>query len=211
MKNFFMLIGFSEILLMIFMQWEVYVTKIVKTFSVSSYLMAIFLLYLSFIQHSYIVLVLAILTAVIRGFFIPHFILKRLSRAPWRERESTPVMGTASSIIISLMIAIFAYVLYEATMFNFVKISLGALPIALIFQGAFLIISRRNAFIQLVGYMIMENAAFLFTGYLFPDLPFSVEAGSVLDLIGIVMISGIVMKMRENSTKKSDDFDELRG
>jgi|UniRef100_A0A7V3RF86 hydrogenase-4 component E len=211
MKDFFMLIGFSEILLVIFMQWEVYVTKIVKTFSVSSYLIALFLFYLSFIQHSYIVLVLAILTAVIRGFFIPYFILKRLSRDPWRERESTPITGTASSIIISLMIGIFTYVLYEATMSSFVTISLGALPIALIFQGAFLVISRRSAFIQLVGYMVMENAAFLFTGYLFPDLPFSVEAGTVLDLIGIVMISGVIMRMRENSAKKSDDFDELRG
>ncbi len=211
MNDFFMLIGFSEILLVIFMQWEVYVAKIIKTFSISSYAVSVFLLYLSFVQHSYLVLILAILTAVIRGFFIPNFILKRLARDPWRERESKPIMGTASSIIISLVIAIFAYVLYEATMLNFIGVLSGAIPIALVFQGAFLVISRRNAFIQLVGYMVMENAAFLFTGYLFPDLPFSVEAGTVLDLIGVVMISGIIMRMRENSPKKSDDIDELRG
>jgi hydrogenase-4 component E len=211
MKDFFMLIGFSEILLVIFMQWEVYVTKIVKTFSIGSYIISIFLLYLSFVQHSYLVLTLAILTAAIRGFFIPAFILRRLARDPWRERESKPTMGTAFSIIISLVIAIFAYVLYDVTMLNFVGILSGAIPVALIFQGAFLIISRKNAFIQLIGYMVMENAAFLFTGYLFPDLPFSVEAGTVLDLIGVVMISGIVMRMRESSAKKSDDFDELRG
>jgi len=211
MKDFFMLIGFSEILLVIFMQWEVYVTKIVKTFSIGSYIISIFLLYLSFVQHSYLVLTLAILTAAIRGFFIPAFILRRLARDPWRERESKPTMGTAFSIIISLVITIFAYVLYDVTMLNFVGILSGAIPVALIFQGAFLIISRKNAFIQLIGYMVMENAAFLFTGYLFPDLPFSVEAGTVLDLIGVVMISGIVMRMRESSAKKSDDFDELRG
>lgn len=211
MKDFFMLIGFSEILLVIFMQWEVYVTKIVKTFSISSYIISIFLFYLSFVQHSYLVLVLAILTAVIRGFFIPYFILRRLARDPWREREAKPVMGTAFSIIVSLMIAIFTYVLYETTMFNFIGVLSGAIPFALVFQGAFLIISRRNAFIQLIGYMVMENAAFLFTGYLFPDLPFSVEAGTILDLIGVVMISGIIIRMRENSSKKSDDFDELRG
>lgn len=211
MNDFFMLIGFSEILLVIFMQWEVYVAKIIKTFSISSYAVSVFLLYLSFAQHSYLVLILAILTAVIRGFFIPNFILKRLARDPWRERESKPIMGTASSIIISLVIAIFAYVLYETTMLNFIGVLSGAIPIALVFQGAFLVISRRNTFIQLVGYMVMENAAFLFTGYLFPDLPFSVEAGTVLDLIGVVMISGIIMRMRENSPKKSDDIDELRG
>lgn len=206
-----MLIGFSEILLVLFMQWEVYVTKIVKTFSISSYLIAIFLFYLGFVQKSYLVLILAILAAVLRGFFIPNFILQRLARDPWREREAKSIMGTATSITVSLMIVIFTYVLYELTLYNFVKISFGALPISLIFQGAFLIISRRNTFIQLIGYMVMENAAFLLTGYLFPDLPFSVEAGSVLDLIGVVMISGIIMRMRENSVKKSDDFDELKG
>ncbi len=211
MKDFFMLIGFSEVLLVIFMQWEVYVTKIVKTFSIGSYIISTFLFYLSFIQHSYLVLILAILTAAIRGFFIPTFILRRLSKDPRRERESKPAMGTAFSIIISLVIAIFAYVLYDVTMLNFVGVLSGAIPVALIFQGAFLIISRKNAFIQLIGYMVMENAAFLFTGYLFPDLPFSIEAGTVLDLIGVVMISGIIMRMRESTPKKSDDFDELRG
>ncbi len=211
MNDFFMLIGFSEILIVILMQWEVYVTKIVKTFSVGSYIISVFLFYLSFVQHSYLVLALAILTAAIRGFFIPNFILRRLARDPWRERESKPTMGTAFSIIISLVIAIFAYVLYDMAMLNFVGILSGAIPIALVFQGAFLIMSRKNTFIQLIGYMVMENAAFLFTGYLFPDLPFTVEAGTVLDLIGIVMISGIIMRMRENSSKKSDGFDELRG
>ncbi|MGC9219621.1 MAG: hydrogenase 4 membrane component (E)-like protein, partial [Athalassotoga sp.] len=181
------------------------------TFSIGSYIISIFLFYLSFIQHSYLVFILAILTAAIRGFFIPTFILRRLARDPWRERESKPAMGTAFSIIISLVIAIFAYVLYDVTMLNFVGVLSGAIPVVLIFQGAFLIISRKNAFIQLIGYMVMENAAFLFTGYLFPDLPFSVEAGTVLDLIGVVMISGIVMRMRESTSKKSDDFDELRG
>ncbi len=82
---------------------------------------------------------------------------------------------------------------------------------ALLLQGAFLIISRRNAFIQLIGYMTMENALFLFEGYLFPGLPFIVEAGIVLDLIGIIAIAGVVVRMMKDSSADVDDFDELRG
>jgi len=211
MEKFFTFIGFFEILLVLFMQWEVYTKKIITTFSIASYTIAIFLFYLGITENKYLVIILALLTAGVRGFFIPWFMKKRLIRDPWREREIKPTISTALSILISLSVVIFAYVLYRITFYNSIGLVDGSIPIALILQGAFLIISRRNAFIQLVGYMMMENAIFLFEGFLFPTLPFIVEAGVILDLIGITAISGIVVKMMKNSTTDSNESDELKG
>ncbi len=211
MEKIFALVGFFEILLVLFMQWEVYTKKIINTFSLGSYIIAIFLFYLGVSGHDFLVIILAILTAVVRGFFVPWYMKRRIVRDSWREREIKPVISTAMSIIISVSLVVFAYVVYRATFYSFLQLSAGSIPIALLFQGIFLMISRRNAFIQLIGYMTMENAIFLFEGYLFSNLPFIVEAGVVLDLIGIVAIAGIIARMMKDSATQSKEFDELKG
>ena len=211
MEKIFTFVGFFEILLVLFMQWETYTQKIITTFSVASYTIAAFLLYIGIVEKEYLVIILAIITAIVRGFFIPWFMKRTIVRDHWREREIRPTLSTAFSILVSLLIVVFAYVLYRITIYSSVRLSAGSIPIALILQGAFLMVSRRNAFIQLIGYMIMENAIFLFEGYIFPGLPFIVEAGIVLDLIGIVAVAGIVVKMMKNSTSDLHESDELRG
>jgi hydrogenase-4 component E len=211
MEKIFVLVGFFEILLVLFMQWEIYIKKIINTFSIGSYIVAIFLFYLGISSDNILVITLSLLTAATRGFFIPWYMKRRLTRDPWREREIKPVISTAMSIIISVSVVVFSYILYRATFYSSLQLSAGSIPIALLIQGIFLMISRRNAFIQLIGYMTMENAIFLFEGYLFPGLPFIIEAGVVLDLIGIVMISGLIAKMMKNSATDSKDFDELKG
>ncbi len=211
MERIFALVGFLEIMLVLFIQWEVYIKKIINTFSIGSYVISVFLFYLGFSNGDLFVIVLAILTALTRGFFIPWYMKRRLTRDPWREREIKPVISTALSIIISVFVVVFSYVIYRITFYNSIHLSAGSIPIALLFQGAFLMISRRNAFVQLIGYMTMENAIFLFEGYLFPTLPFIVEAGIVLDLIGIVAIAGIIVRMMRDAATDAKDFEELKG
>ena len=49
-------------------------------------------------------------------------------------------------------------------------------------------------------------------GYIFPELPFIVEAGIVLDLLGVVMISGAIIRLREDVIKNgSEEYTELKG
>lgn len=211
MEKIFALVGFFEILLVLFMQWEIYTKKIINTFSLASYIVAAFLFYIGFAGKDIYVIILSVLTAFVRGFFIPWYMKRRIVRDPWREREIKPIISTAFSIIISVSVVVFAYILYRVTFYNSIHLSAGSIPIALLFQGAFLMISRRNAFIQLIGYMTMENALFLFDGYLFPGLPFIVEAGVVLDLIGIIAIAGIIARMMKDFASDSKEFDELKG
>ncbi len=211
MRETFALVGFFEILMVLFMQWEIYTKKIITTFSISSYIIALFLFYLGIVQNSPYVIALSLISAFVRGFFIPWYMKRRIVKDHWREREIKPVVSTAMSIVISLLIVVFAYVLYRVTFYNSIHLVEGSIPMALLLQGAFLIISRRNAFIQLIGYMTMENALFLFESYLFPGLPFIVEAGVVLDLIGIIAIAGVVVRMMKNSSVNMNESDELRG
>ncbi|WP_035589163.1 hypothetical protein [Hippea jasoniae] len=211
MKEFYMIIGFAQILLVIFMQWQIYLKKFVLTFAFSSLLIALFLFANGIYKNSIELLILAALTLLVRAFFIPAYILKKIG-TPFKARQPKAVIPTALSIVISLMLVVLAYIIYRFTLYNIVELKAGSIAIAIILQGIFLVISRNNAFIQLIGYMVMENSIFLFAGYMFYQLPFIVEGGILLDLIGIVMISAIIMKLREKSLPETvNEFEEFRG
>ncbi len=211
MKDVYLIVGFLQIVLIIFMQWQIYLKKIIITFAVSSFAIAVFLFVNGTILNSMNLLILASLTIVIRGVFIPLYMLKKLN-TQYREREVKHTIPTAASIIISLLLVALAYVIYRFTLYDVIDIKAGSIPIAIILQGIFLIISRNNAFVQLIGYMVMENSLFLLIGYMFPELPFVVEGGILLDLVGIVMISGIIMRLREDIVPNViDEFEEFRG
>jgi hydrogenase-4 component E len=196
----------------IFIQWQVYIKKNIITFAINSFILATFLFLVGVEKGESSLLSIAFLTIIVRTLFIPRFMIVKLTKDHWRARESAPTMGTASGIICSILIVILCYIVYTFTLYNFLKIRAGALPIAIILQGFFLIISKRNTFVQLIGYMIMENGVLLFAAALFPRLPFIFEAGIILDLLGIVMISGVINKLRENYVPDSlEDIEELKG
>ncbi len=211
LDNAFLLVGFLEIAMVMFMQWEVYITNIIKTFSISSYLIAVLFIIVGFINKENYILILAALTALTRGWLIPFYLNRILRKDKWRARETSPLVGISSSILISLLIAVVGYLLYSLTLSNYIKSNLGSIPITLMLQGMFLIISRSSTFTQLIGYLIMENAMYMF-GYIFPELPFIVEAGIVLDLLGVVMISGAIIRLREDVVQSgTEDYKELKG
>ena len=211
--------GFIIIVLGLFLQWQVYVSRIVFTFAASSIVIAVWFVYQGVVTDSFLPIVLAVLTAGVRGVLIPILIVRNLHVTPWRARENNPVMGTASSILLALALVIFSLWLFGWSIGRYVGATgmYAALPFAMLFQGAFLIISRRNAFIQMVGYLVIENAALLLGAWGFPQLPLVIEAAVVLDLLGIVVVARIIMRMREESismddrTAKAASAEELRG
>ncbi len=211
MRDLYLIVGFLQIVLVIFMQWQVYLKKVIITFAVSSITIAAFLFANGYHIGSFNLILLAALTVFVRGFFIPAYMIKKL-KTPYKERESRHVVSTAASIILSLALVVVAYVLYSFTLYDITYIRAGIIPLALLLQGMFLIISRDNAFVQLVGYMVMENSLFLFAGWVFPELPLIIEGGILMDLVGIVMISGIVMRLREEAVSNiSEEFEEFKG
>ncbi len=212
------LVGFALILLVLFMQWQVYVSRIILTFAFSSVVVAFAFVWQGLSEGRPVLVVPALLTAVIRAALIPVLIVRSLHKTPWRAREDRPVVGTASSILLALGFILLALWLYSWAIDGSSGAQrYGALPFALLFQGAFLIISRRNAYIQLAGYLVIENAILLLAAWTFPELPLLVEGAVLLDLIGIVAVSRIIMRMREASvdesskTARTDVRERLRG
>lgn len=216
MNYVFEIIGFVLIVLTLLMQWEVYVTNIILLFAISTAFVSTFLVFLGFSrpQGNYLLFVLAGLTLTVRGIIIPIIMNKALHRLydkPWRVREDKPMMGVGGSILVSLVLI--GYFIYQNSLYEVLKIRSGAVPFALFMQASLLIISRRHAYIQMIGFLVMENAVVMLSGWVFSGLPFVVEAGAILDLLGLVVVSSLIIRVREQTIMEEGESyeSELRG
>ncbi|MGE4547201.1 MAG: hydrogenase 4 membrane component (E)-like protein [Desulfurella sp.] len=200
----FVLVGFLEIVLSIFMQWQTYILSNIKTFAIQSWILSIFLMYFGLLNGDISMVILSLLTIITRAVFIPLYLNNTINKQTFRARENKHRVSVSLSILISVLLAIFSYILYSLVLLEFGK-SLISIPITLMLQGTFLIVSRSNAYAQLIGYLVMENSMFLLS-YLFSGLPFIVEAGIILDILGVVMIGGILMKIRDEDIQKEEEL-----
>jgi len=133
-------------------------------------------------------------TAVVKGFVIPH-LLRRALRAANIDREMEPILGFIPSLLLGAGATIGAVALG------------GALPLrpehanSLLVPGAFatvvcgflLLMGRAKAISQVCGYLILENGIFLFGLLLIRTTPLIVEAGILLDLTVAVFVIGIIV------------------
>ncbi|MGE5707242.1 MAG: hydrogenase [Bacteroidota bacterium] len=68
-------------------------------------------------------------------------------------------------------------------------------PVALytIFVGLFLFASRKKAITQVLSYLVLENGITLFGLALIVEVPFLIELGILLDLLGAVFVMGLAL------------------
>ena len=59
--------------------------------------------------------------------------------------------------------------------------------------GLFLIVARKTALMQVVGYLVLENGVYIFGVTLVHDEPFLVEMGILLDVFVAVFVMGIAI------------------
>jgi len=89
------------------------------------------------------------------------------------------------------------------------------IPVAAMFTiltGLLLIVSRRKALTQVVGYLVMENGVYAFGAALAVDEPLLVELGVLLDVLVAVFVMGIAIYhiSREFDHIDTDQLSALR-
>jgi hydrogenase-4 component E len=126
------------------------------------------------------------------------------------RREEEPLVGYVSSILLGVVL--FALSLWIGSR---MPLPTGApsklvLPVALftIMVGLFLIIARRKALTQVVGYIVLENGIYIFGVALVLDSPLLVELGVLLDVFVAVFVMGITI-LQMGRTFDDVDTDQL--
>lgn len=149
---------------------------------------------------------------VIKGVVIPMMLLRALREAEVR-REASPVLGFTLSVVLgtALTVACFAIAGGLPALSGASELHV---PVALatISAGSLLMLIRRKAVTQIVGYLLMDNGIFLLSIALPADVPVPIEVGILLDLIVAVFVMGIAVFHinREFDSMAVHHLEELR-
>ncbi len=145
----------------------------------------------------------ALLTVVIKAGLIPYALL-RLVRLLKREREVNPVVGPNGSSLAAVAAMVLAYGLIERALPAVVSRDAVATAVALVLIGLFLIITRRQAIMQIVGLITVENGLYLLGLSTTRGLPLIIELGIFFDVLVMVTVMVILTFRLKRSFQTTD-------
>ncbi|MFA5162527.1 MAG: hypothetical protein WC421_09795 [Elusimicrobiales bacterium] len=141
---------------------------------------------------------LALATVAVKAVIFPYILMRAVEKAG-AVLEPRPYVGYNPSIAVCMaMLGISAWI---ARKFSPQAPLAAAGAFFTMFAGLFVIISRRTAFSQVIGYLALEGGIYSFGLSLSGDTPAAVELGLLLDLFAAVFIMGIMVY------RISDEFD----
>lgn len=130
----------------------------------------------------------------LKGFVFP-YLLSRALRESNTSREVQPLVGYLASLFVGLL-ALMASVWLDARLklpLHATSNLLGPVTWLLMMTGLFLIVARRTAVNQVIGYLVLENGIYTFGLAVVRDVPALVELGVLMDLFVAVFVMGIAI------------------
>ncbi len=157
---------------------------------------------------------ISVIIIALKGFAFPVLLLRAL-RESNTSREVEPYVGYIASIIVGLLALMVSFWLDSRLALPVVSASDMVVPVAfsMIFTGLFLMVARKNAMNQVLGYLVLENGIYTFGFVMVRDIPILVELGVLMDVFVAVFVMGIAMCRinREFDHMDSDQLNKLRG
>lgn len=152
---------------------------------------------------------LALLTALVKGVAFP-WLLSRALREARIRREVEPVVGYNLSFLFGLASLLAGGALAARLPMPTPPASPWLLPVAFstMLVGLFILVTRKKALTQALGYLVFENGVYLFGLTVVPETPLVMELGILLDLLVGVFVMGIAI-FHISKTFDSIDTDRL--
>ena len=193
--------------------WRRDLASIIRLLMIQGLLIAGLALLLGVTEGSGELYVAALGVAVLKAGVLPT-ILRRVLADSGEVRETAPLVNVTSSLLAAAVLTLLAYVVSGPLVALAPSAATRALPvgIAVVLLGFFMLVTRRRALSQVVGFLLLDNGitttAFLATS----GVPLVVELGVSLDVLLVVLVLQIVaarMRMAFGSTDL-DGLSELR-
>jgi hydrogenase-4 component E len=157
---------------------------------------------------------LAAASVITRGLLFPGLLLRAQRDANVR-REAEPFLGHGLSIIAGVLSLALSFWLSSRIPLPIAGQAPLLVPVALstILVGLLVIVSRRLAINQVLGYIVMENGIYVLGLAMVQEIPALVEMGVLLDAFVAVFVMSIVTHhiSREFEHIDADQMDSLKG
>ena len=140
------------------------------------------------------VAILAALIAVLKAGVFP-WLLMRTVRSARTTHEERPLVGYGLSTLIGVAAVGAAFWLDSRLPFSAEAHSKLVVPVAfsVMATGLFLMVGRRTAIYQVLGYLTLENGIYIFGLAIVSGIPMLVELGVLMDMFVAVFVMGIAI------------------
>lgn len=138
--------------------------------------------------------VIALIGVVVKGALLPRLLRMAMTHAKVK-RELEPLVGYAGSLAVVLALSALAFYLWIRGGAAPAGTPVLVAPVAFttMIAGLFIVIARKKALTQVVGFLIFENGITVFGLGMAVECGLLVELGILLDVLVLVFVMGIAM------------------
>jgi len=203
-------LGSSIVLIFgILLLWRRSVSAYISSFRWQSIVLTCVLALIAYLGHDPELYLVAGFMFILKALVLPHY-LNQMRIRLGVTREIDPYVNNASSLILAGALVLLAYVITRPLMQISSLPTRNGIPLAmgLIFVGLFVILSRKKAVTQIVGFLVLENGVVLLAALATYGIPLIVEIGVFLDvLMGFLVMQVLVYRIQD--TFESIDVNQL--
>jgi hydrogenase-4 component E len=193
--------------------WRHSLPAYIRTFARQSFLFVLAILLVAVQIRDVQLYLVAGLVLIIKAVFIPR-VLRRVQRHVGADIEVHPYVNTPTSLLLAGVLTLLSYAIAAPVVRLGALSTRGGIPLALatVFVGLLIIVSRRSALTQIIGFLVLENGIALLAILATFGVPLIVELGVFLDvLLGVLVMQVFVYRIRETfDTIDVDRLKELR-
>lgn len=193
------------------MLWRRQLSAMVRLFAVQGMTLALLVGILGIHEHSVELVIVACGIGILRAGVLPLLARRVLRNAPAEQRETSPSVNIAASMLAAAALTLLAYAISRPLVALAPSPATALFPVtlAVVLIGFFALASRRRALSQLVGFLLLDNGitatAFLATS----GVPLIVELGVSFDVLLVIVVLQM-LAARLQIAFGSTDLDELR-
>ncbi|MBI2884115.1 MAG: hypothetical protein HYY11_09485 [Candidatus Methylomirabilis oxyfera] len=186
----------------------------VRLFAVQSLALAILAGVVAAFTRSVELASVALALALLKVVVIPR-VLNRAVAKIGLQRAALPYLGTPATLVVCGGLVVIAFYVMAPVAASNPLPTAEAIPIAFagVLIGFFVMVNRRRALTQILGFLMLENSIFLLALLATYGVPFIVEMGVFLDvLVAVLIMEVFIYRIKENfDSIEVDRLGRLKG
>ncbi len=159
--------------------------------------------------HATHYLVLALVVLLVKALAIPRYLAWATERLGLREDHGAAIAPT-HGLLLGCGVLGAGYFASSLIATPTGHAGAAGMALTLVLVGMLLMIGRRLAISQVIGFLVLENGIFLYGLTQTPGMPLLIEMGVIFDMLVGVLVAGLVI-FRLNRNFEHIDVTHLRG
>jgi hydrogenase-4 component E len=191
--------------------WRRELSAVIRLFTFQGLALAVLVAVLAQQQQSVELAVLAVGVMLLRAGLLPALLRRALAGAGPDRRETRPLVNVAASLLAAAALTLLALAVSQPLVRLAPSPATAAIPVgmAVVLIGFFVLVTRRRALSQLIGFLLMDNGitavGFLTTA----GVGLIIDLGLSLDVLLALLVLQ-VLTGRMQAAFGNTDLDELR-